>query len=225
MWEVNTKAIIVSWRTSTRSFFCDGEISAGVPTHIITCNCNNRVVYIHPSLHPSFLQVNRYYGISQHFFDNWVMIFLQSYMIIPSSLLPETDNKSMTSKLWPKQWSLLSKKIELWSLSREFLKQYLDEKKTVIYKVGILIRGSLISSDHSERVYYIILIYRVKLYISLIKQQYQHLTSFIFVSIFFKFKFRFLFILFHLLFLMGRGLICDSVKKKKNKIIIITCTS
>lgn len=80
-------------------------------------------------------------------------------------------------------------------------------------------------SDHSERVYYIILIYRVKLYISLIKQQYQHLTSFILVSIFFKFKFRFLFILFHLLFLMGRGLICDSVKKKNNKIIIITCTS
>ena len=57
------------------------------------------------------MQVNRYYGISQHFFDNWVKIFLQSYMIIPSNLLPETDNKSMTSKLWPKQWSQLSKKI------------------------------------------------------------------------------------------------------------------
>lgn len=52
--EVKTKAIIVSWRTSARSFFCDGEISAGVPTHIITCNCNNRLVYIHILLHPSF---------------------------------------------------------------------------------------------------------------------------------------------------------------------------
>lgn len=108
--EVKTMAIIVSWRTSTRLFFCDGEISAGVSIHIITCNCDNRLVYIQISLHPSFLQVNRYYGISQHFVDNWVMIFLQSYTIIPSSLLPETDNKSMTSKLWPKQWSLLSKK-------------------------------------------------------------------------------------------------------------------
>lgn len=104
-------AIIVSWRTSTRLFFCDEEISAGVPTHIITCNCNNRLVYIQILLHPSFLQVNHYYSISQHFFDNWVMIFLQSYMIIPSSLLPETDNKSMTSKLWPKKWSRLRKKI------------------------------------------------------------------------------------------------------------------
>ena len=109
--EVKTMAIIVSWRTSTRLFFCDEEISAGVPNHIITCNCNNRLVYIQILLHPSFLQVNRYYGISQHFFDNWVKIFLQSYMIIPSNLLPETDNKSMTSKLWPKQWSQLSKKI------------------------------------------------------------------------------------------------------------------
>ena len=80
-------------------------------------------------------------------------------MIIPSNLLPETDNKSMTSKLWPKQWSWLSKKIEQWSLTREFLKQYLaNEKKTVIYKVGILIRWSLIRSDHSERFYCIILI-------------------------------------------------------------------
>ena len=109
--EVKTMAIIVSWRTSTRLFFCDEEISAGVPTHIITCNCNNWLVYKQILLHPSFLQVNRYYGISQHFVDNWVMIYLQSYMIIPSSLLPETDNKSMTSKLWPKQWSQLSKKI------------------------------------------------------------------------------------------------------------------
>ena len=25
--------------------FCDGEISAGVSTHIITCNCNNQLVY------------------------------------------------------------------------------------------------------------------------------------------------------------------------------------
>lgn len=99
--------IIVSWRTSTRLFFCDEEISAGVSTYIITCNCNNRLVYIQNLLHPSFLQVNH----SQHFLDNWVMIFLQSYMIIPSSLLPETDNKSITSKLWPKQWSQLSKKI------------------------------------------------------------------------------------------------------------------
>ena len=109
--EVKTMAIIVSWRTSTRLFFCDEEISAGVPTHIITCNCNNWLVYKQILLHPSFLQVNRYYGISQHFVDNWVMIYLQSYLIIPSSLLPETDNKSMTSKLWPKQWSQLSKKI------------------------------------------------------------------------------------------------------------------
>lgn len=53
--EVKTKAIIVSWRTSTRSFFCDGEISAGVPTHIITCNCNNWLVYTQILLHPSFL--------------------------------------------------------------------------------------------------------------------------------------------------------------------------
>ena len=59
--EVKTMAIIVSWRTSTRLFFCDEEISAGVPNHIITCDCNNRLVYIQILIHPSFLQVNRYY--------------------------------------------------------------------------------------------------------------------------------------------------------------------
>ena len=215
MWEVKTKAIIVSWRTSTRSFFCDGEISAGVPTHIITCNCNNRVVYIQISLHPSFLQVNRYYGISQHFFDNWVMIFLQSYMIIPSSLLPETDNKSMTSKLWLKQWSLLSKKnwvvvafervfetVFGWE-KNSYLQSWYSQKG-VTYKKRSQWESLLYYSNiQGETVY-------------LINQTTIPTLDFLyFCKYFFLFKFRFLFILFHLLFLMGRGLICDSVKKKK----------
>ena len=33
------------------------------------------------------------------------------------------------SNLWPKKWSRSLKKFEQWSLTREFLKQYLTEKQ------------------------------------------------------------------------------------------------
>ena len=143
------------------------------------------------------------------------MIFLQSYLIIPSSLLPETDNKSMTSKLWLKQWSLLSKKnwvvvafervfetVFGWE-KNSYLQSWYSQKG-VTYKKRSQWESLLYYSNiQGETVY-------------LINQTTIPTLDFLyFCKYFFLFKFRFLFILFHLLFLMGRGLICDSVKKKK----------
>ena len=53
------------------------------------------------------------------------------------------------SNLWPEKWSRSLKKFEQWSLTREFLKQYLTEKQlfeTVMYKVLAYGRWSLTRS-------------------------------------------------------------------------------
>ena len=42
------------------------------------------------------------------------------------------------SNLWPRKWSRLLKKFELWSLTREFLKQYLTEKQNGYFQSGHL---------------------------------------------------------------------------------------
>ena len=38
------------------------------------------------------------------------------------------------SNFWPKKWSRSLKRFEKWSLTREFLKQYLNEKQVVAYE-------------------------------------------------------------------------------------------
>ena len=40
--------------------------------------------------------------------------------------------------LWPKEWSRTLKKYEQWSLTREFLKQYLTEKQNGYLQSGRL---------------------------------------------------------------------------------------
>ena len=40
--------------------------------------------------------------------------------------------------LWPKKWSRSLKKFEQWSLTREFLKQYLTEKQNSYLQSGCL---------------------------------------------------------------------------------------
>ena len=42
------------------------------------------------------------------------------------------------SNLWPRKWSRSLKKFELWSLRREFLKQYLTEKQNGYFQSGRL---------------------------------------------------------------------------------------
>ena len=42
------------------------------------------------------------------------------------------------SNLWLKKWSRSLKQFELWSLTREFLKQYLTEKQNGYFQSGRL---------------------------------------------------------------------------------------
>ena len=42
------------------------------------------------------------------------------------------------SNLWPENWPQLLKTIEQWSLTREFLKQYLTEKENGYFQSGHL---------------------------------------------------------------------------------------
>ena len=42
------------------------------------------------------------------------------------------------SNLWPRKWSRSLKKFELWSFTREFLKQYLTEKQNGYFQTGRL---------------------------------------------------------------------------------------
>ena len=42
------------------------------------------------------------------------------------------------SKLWPKKWSQSLKKLEQWSLTREFLNHYLTEKQNGYLQSGRL---------------------------------------------------------------------------------------
>ena len=57
------------------------------------------------------------------------------------------------SNLWPKKWSQSLKKFEQWSLTREFLKQYLSEEQNgYTSKVVAYGRWSLKRSGRQERV-------------------------------------------------------------------------
>ena len=42
------------------------------------------------------------------------------------------------SNLWPEKWSRSLKKLEQWSLKREFLKQYFTEKQNGYFQSGRL---------------------------------------------------------------------------------------
>lgn len=121
-----------------------------------------------------------------------------------------------------KKWSQLSKKIEQWLLTREFLKQYLDDKKNsylqcwhsdkvVTYEKRSQGKSLLYYPNIKGKTVYLINQTTIPIFnFPYFCKYFLNLNSVVYSS------------LFYLFFFIGRGLICYSAKKK-NK-IIITCT-